>query len=457
MLQQKYDKTSIESIVGYSKLLTGKTLNEVVTLPHSVANSRNKGDLGGMVEAHFFELPPTNKGIDFPEAKLELKTTGLLRRSDGSLKAKERLVLTMINYCDIAKEEWDFSVFLSKCKLMLILFYLYEKGVPSYDQRFILDPILFSLDEQDIATIRRDWEFIRNRVRAGKAHELSEGDTFYLGACRKGSGKEDEKLMDQPFSDQKAKSRAFSFKASYINLLIKGRKERDVLGLDEVVTFEEATAERFKPFIGMSLGEIAKHFGYKKKSPKSFTRQLAMRMISNGGDSVPELEKAGVELKTVRLTKNGRPREAMSFPGFKPLEIIHEDWENSNFFQRVESRFLFIVFRQGEDGIERLERAVYWNMPYQDRLEAKRVWEETKQRIIDNVPNLPRSSESNVSHVRPKAKNALDTWPTPQGGTRVKQCFWLNKDYIGGVLGAFGITGTPKDDSPLSLESKHKV
>jgi DNA mismatch repair protein MutH len=431
---QKYDKTSVESIVGYSKLLTGKTLDEVVTLPHSVANSKNKGDLGGLVEAHFFELQPTNKGIDFPEAGLELKTTGLVRRSDQSLRAKERLVLTMINYTDIADEDWEFSAFLSKCKLMLILFYLYDNSVASYDQKFILDPILFNLDEHDVATIKRDWEFIRNCVRAGKAHELSEGDTFYLGACRKGSGKPDEKLMEQPFSHEKAKSRAFSFKPSYVNLLIKGRKESNVLGLDEGTTFEEATAQRFRPFIGMSLPDISKHFNYEKVSPKSFTRQLAMKIISNGGESVPELEKAGIEMKTVRLTKKGHPREAMSFPGFKPLEIVHQDWEASNFFQRVESRFLFVVFQEGEDGIEHLERAFYWNMPYQDRLEAKRVWEETKRGIIENVPNLPRSRESSVAHVRPKAKNAQDTWPTPQGGARVKQCFWLNKNYIGAIL-----------------------
>ena len=436
MAQEKYDKTSIDSIVGFSRLLTGKTLNEAVTLPHSVANSKNKGDLGAMVEAHFFELPPTNKGIDFPEAGLELKTTGLTRRTDGSLRAKERLVLTMINYTSIADEEWEFSVFLKKCQLILILFYLYDKKVASYDQRFILDPILFNLSEHDVATIKRDWEFIRNRVRAGKAHELSEGDTYYLGACRKGSGKVDEKLLDQPFSDEKAKSRAFSFKPSYINLLIKGRQESNVLGLDENITFEDATAERFRAFVGMSLVEIANHFDYEKKSPKSFTRQLAMRIISNGGESVPELEKAGIEMKTVRLTVKGRPREAMSFPGFKPLQIIEEDWENSSFYQRIENRFLFIVFREGEDGIERLDRAVYWNMPYQDRQEAKRVWEETKKRIHENVPNLPKSSESRVAHVRPKAKNALDTWPTPQGGTRVKQCFWLNKDYISDVLSA---------------------
>lgn len=448
MTPEKYDKTSVSSIVSYSRLLTGKTLDQVVTLPHSVANSKNKGNLGGMVEAHFFELPPTNKGIDFPEAGLELKTTGLIRRTEGSLKAKERLVLTMINYSDIVNEEWEFSAFLSKCKLMLILFYLYEKDVPSFDLKFILDPILFDLSEQDVATIRRDWEFIRNRVRHGKAHELSEGDTYYLGACRKGSGTADEKLLNQPFSSEKAKSRAFSFKPSFINQLIKSQKENNVLGVDENITFEEATADRFKPFLGMAVGEIANHFDYQKTSPKSFTRQLAMRILANGAETVPELEKAGIEMKTVRLTTKGKPREAMSFPGFKPLEIVKETWEGSNFFDRLESKFLFIVFREDVEGTERLERVVYWNMPYEDRIEAKRVWEETKQRIIDNVPNLPRASESHVAHVRPKAKNALDTWPTPQGGTRVKQCFWLNLDYIGGVLGASAIPSTPLHPTP---------
>jgi len=47
---------------------------------------------------------------------------------------------------------------------------------------------------------------------------------------------------------------------------------------------------------------------------------------------------------------------------------------------------------------------------------------------------LPRSSESTVAHVRPKARDGDDKLPTPQGDFQVKKCFWLNKDYIAGVV-----------------------
>jgi DNA mismatch repair protein MutH len=124
----------------------------------------------------------------------------------------------------------------------------------------------------------------------------------------------------------------------------------------------------------------------------------------------------------------------MSFPGFKYLEIVNQEWEESTFFEKLESRFLFIVFREDNEGIERLDKVLYWNMPYEDRLEAQRVWEETKRRVAVDATNLPRGSESRVAHVRPKAKDARDTIPTPQGAMLVKKCFWLNRGYIQAIL-----------------------
>ena len=147
-----------------------------------------------------------------------------------------------------------------------------------------------------------------------------------------------------------------------------------------------------------------------------------------------ELDKAGIEIKTIRLTKSGSPREAMSFPGFKYLDIVHENWEESSFFDKLEHKFLFVVFRVDENNVERLEKISYWNMPYEDRLEAQRVWEETKHRVLVDASDLPRSSESTVAHVRPKARDGDDKLPTPQGDFQVKKCFWLNKDYIAGVV-----------------------
>lgn len=431
-MTEKYDKKSVESILKYAQLLAGKTLDEAVTLPKDVFNSNNRGDLGGLVEAHFFELPATNKGLDFPEAGLELKTTGLKKRADGSFQAKERLILTMINYLEIVSEDWSDSALYQKCRQMLILFYLYEMNVPSIQQRFILAPFLYKMELHDLPTVKRDWEFIKNKVIEGKAHELSEGDTFYLGACRKGPGRAGEKLRQQPFSDLGAKARAFSFKPPYVNSLIDFHvKVGGVLDLSSL-SFDDATTERFSPHIGKSVGVLAKDYSYYKSGPnhKGYLRDLSVKILANGGQSVPELEKAGIELKTIRLTKTGRPRESMSFPGFSFLGIIEEKWEESSFCEKLESKFLFIVFREDESGEDCLHKVFYWNMPYEDRLEAQRVWEETKQRVAKDAFDLPKISESSVAHVRPKARNSLDTLPTPQGLQRVKQCFWLNASYV---------------------------
>jgi DNA mismatch repair protein MutH len=435
-MEDKYDKSSVDSIYKFAQLLTGKTLNEVVTLPEQVQNMRNRGELGGLVEAHFFELPATTSNLDFPEAGLELKTTGLKIGPKGTYQAKERLVLTMINYLKLAEEDWESSTFYTKCKLMLILFYLYEGGIPTYDQRFVLDPLLYKLDEHDAAVIKRDWEFIKEKVVSGRAHELSEGDTFYLGACRKGAGGEGEKLRPQPNNSLGAKARAFSFKPSYMNLLIAGHTAGSPV-LDTVTqSFEAATYQRFHSYLGMPVDKISRKLKYFKSGPnhKGFLRDLAVRILSSGGSSVPELDKAGIEMKTIRLQQNGTPRESMSFPSFKYLEIINEEWEESTFFEKLESKFLFIVFREDVNGVERLDRVMYWNMPFLDRQEAQRVWADTKRRVSKDARDLPKTRESWVAHVRPKARDGNDTLPTPQGTQLVKQCFWLNASYIKSVL-----------------------
>ena len=74
---------------------------------------------------------------------------------------------------------------------------------------------------------------------------------------------------------------------------------------------------------------------------------------------------------------------------------------------------------------------MFWNMPYEDRLEAERVWKKTVDVIKKgNMTALPKISESTVAHVRPHGRSRLDTLPLPNGGEFTKQCFWLNSQYI---------------------------
>jgi DNA mismatch repair protein MutH len=86
-------------------------------------------------------------------------------------------------------------------------------------------------------------------------------------------------------------------------------------------------------------------------------------------------------------------------------------------------------------------------MPYTDILEAEKVWAKTKNivstgKIVREVKegirytNFPNKSFSSVSHVRPHAKNAEDTYPLPirdkltKAKEYTKHCFWLNNNYV---------------------------
>ncbi len=439
MLQKTYDISSPDSLLEFARGLSGKTLSEVVDMSKVVENTRNKGDLGRMVEKYYYQVitDDTTHLPDFPDAGVELKTTGVLKRSDGSYKAKERLVLTMINYMNLVSEQWETSSLMEKCSLMLLLFYLYEKDLSIFDRRFVLHPILFKFPEEDVEIIKRDWEIIRQKIKDGKAHELSEGDTFYLGACRKGSGGIKEKLRNQPNSSILAKSRAFSLKPSYVNRIIEGNtSEVGILDVTAEITIEDATYNKFKPYLGKTVEEISNILDFHKqgKNDKGFYRNLTMRILGGNKRKIPEFEKAGIELKTIRVNKNWMPAEHMSFPAFKYMEIVNEEWEDSSFYEKIERRFLFVIFKEDENNELRLVKVNYWNMPYVDREESRKVWEDTKKRVAIDASILPKSTESRVAHVRPKAKNAKDIIPTPQGTMLGKKCFWLNRSYIKQVV-----------------------
>lgn len=432
-----YDKHSANSIYNYALLLTGKSLAEAVELPEDINISKSRGKLGVWVEKYYFKhQPPNDQNPDFPEANLELKVTGVIRRKTGEFVAKERLVLTMIDYVHLPKETWPSNHFYNKCKKMLIMFYEYSSHVAEKNRRFVLKPIVYEIPEADLPIIKSDWEFIQKKVNLGQAHEISEGDTYYLGACRKGSGGEKESLRIQPFSEIRAPSRAFCFKQGYLTKLILDSQGDNSLGVSEYKTFEKATQERFSGYLGMSVEELSVKFDFQRKGKnhKNYYRELSMKILASGGSSVAEISKAGIEMKTVRLRANGKPRESMSFPSFDFMQIGQESWEESSFFEKIERKFLFVVFKLHDDGNEKLEKVGYWNMPYEDRLEAERVWSETKRRVAIDAYDLPRITESHVAHVRPKAKNANDKSLTPQGDYRTKQCFWLNSLYIEKVI-----------------------
>lgn len=435
MFRDRFDPTSQESILRYANELIGRTLRLVAEIPEEEINKRAKGRIGNLVEKYYFGYEPnSNPEPDFPEAEMELKVTGLKSVGTDGPKAKERLSLNQINFEELVNESFETSSFFKKCRNILILCYLYDQAKADLDQLFTENQFIFRLDNAELEQIKRDWETIQAKVKAGLAHEISEGDTFLLKASRKGSGGPNEKKKSQPFSSMDAASRAWSFSASYLTTLIADAATNGTPPEGEAaVDFETATANIFRAQLGKDTKSLFAQFDINEKA-KAARRDLLVKILTASDLSMKDLAKAGIRVKTVRIKPSGKPRESMSFAHFDYEEISKQAWEDSDFADALEDKFLLAVFHEGADGIERLEKIEYWNMPFSDRLNAQKTWEEAKQRILDGTYVFPQASGTDIAHVRPHGANSRDLILCPDGQYRMRRSFWLNQNYIERVV-----------------------
>ena len=253
---EEYDETDPISIETYAKGLTGKTFADVCkqdditkamvvreTTNYEVKheNRKRKGGLGELIEERFFHYQTNNDARpDFDKAGVELKVTPYKRNKNGTLVAKERLILTMIDYFSVVDETFEDSHMWQKARLILLVYYLYQQEIKNRLDYRIGYVKLFTPPEQDVKIIAHDFEVIVEKIRNGKAHELSEGDTLYLGAAPKAATSKDRRK--QPFSDELAKPRAFAFKNSYMTYVLNNYI---IPGKNTYEPIIKGTAEKF--------------------------------------------------------------------------------------------------------------------------------------------------------------------------------------------------------------------
>ena len=452
------DITSADSIIDFAKLLKNQTLRQACGEEIEKHGYQGKGNFGQILEKFYFGYEPNSDAEpDFKEAGIELKSSPLKTLRNGEFRSKERLVLNIINYLEVHKEDFETSSFWKKNAHLLLVFYLHDKDLD------LLDYIIKLVDgwkypNEDLKIIQRDWEFINQKIKEGKAHELSEGDTFYLGACTKGSTAL-KSFRDQPFNEERAKQRAYSLKQGYVNHIIANiaQEEAAVYGkiierpeiLEEVRSIEEIVILKFHPFYGKSAEQIEQELGLElNQKAKSYFANLTNAILGiELGKKIEEFEKADIQVKTIRLKEYNLPKEDISFPTFEYQELVETDWEDSDFKNILESKFFFVFYQfEGKNLI--LRKVKFWNMPHSDILEAKDVWEEMVKTVSNGEivkeltdkgirkTNFPKKTENRVSHVRPHARNAEDTYELPvadklTGLTEfTKHCFWLNASYV---------------------------
>ena len=116
-----------------------------------------------------------------------------------------------------------------------------------------------------------------------------------------------------------------------------------------------------------------------KLGQKNIGAVLAYRLLGVKSNQCEEFEKAGIAVKTIRIMKNGKIKENMSFPPIRYTELANETWEDSTFGNYLgDTRFLFVVYKQDDTGVFRLQGAQFWNIPMEDlEGDVRSVWQET--------------------------------------------------------------------------------
>ena len=412
--------------------------------------SAGKGAVGSIIEESWFGYSINSESEpDFPEAGVELKVTPYIIGKKGKIRAKERLVCNIINYMEEYDKTFETSSFWHKCETMLLMSYEHKKNIPKGELK-IDKVVLFSFPIEDLVIIEHDWNIIMKKVRNGKAHLISEGDTMYLAACTKGTNALSDRK--QPFSPVMAKQRAYSLKASYmtqiLNQYIFGTATNEHIITDwrqlQNNSFEDIITKRLSPYFGKTQQQLKNQFAVEECHAKNLNEVLLARMLGIKGKIAytDEFQKACIIPKTIRVQQDGKIKESMSFPTFDFISLSKEtEWEKSELYNYIApTKFLFVIFQESDNGEYIFNRIKFWNISNDDLDEVKRVWERTVKIIRDGVileikngkvyNNLPKQSESTVAHVRPHGKDGNDKLPLPDGRMMTKQCFWFNRTYI---------------------------
>jgi len=119
---------TIDELLEYTKQIRGKSFKDFDVNQILTSNPKDKGNLGKIIETGFYKYPNNNKAeADFANLGVELKVSGYVRNKNGTVSAKERLVLGKIDYNSIVNEEFNFSHLLFKSKKILIIWYEYDR------------------------------------------------------------------------------------------------------------------------------------------------------------------------------------------------------------------------------------------------------------------------------------------------------------------------------------------
>lgn len=209
---------------------------------------------------------------------------------------------------------------------------------------------------------------------------------------------------------------------------------------DETELLRRATA-----LAGLTLGNLARQLGERIPSDlrrhKGWTGQLIEKALGADAGSLPQpdFRALHVELKTLPVDGEGRPRES-TYVCTVPLDGGYESWERSWVRNKLR-RVLWLPVEAGQDhpvAHRRIGMPLLWS-PAPDEEEAlRRDWEELMEMIATGRLAEISARRGEVLQIRPKAANSRALCPAvgPEGETVMTnpRGFYLRPAFTAAIL-----------------------
>ena len=446
--QGLFKKDSIESILSYARGLEGKSLLDIIpnqTRFHSYGNMQD-----ALAELFFFSKYQSGEPF-FKEAGLGFKAIPLHSVTENEFTVFNNVFLDEINSKRIQIEKFNNSSFWKNSSQILFVFYRQESKESYFNFRIELARI-WEPSGSDLNIIKQDWETIKNRINTSKGGNFLLGDTFYLGCEKTSAYRKTNSQVQHPIKTRNKKI-FYVLKKKYISNFINSAKSNNIKSVVSELKRPGKeylkVVDEFEKYYDLNVDAIYEHLGFSmNKKAKGYYSTLTRAIIGNISErELSEFYDSRTVIRTVRLDENFKPTQNISFPAFNFIDIANNDWDSSSFKSILEQNFFFVFFKYKENELL-LKRVVSWKMDKSDLLEAKKVYDRTREVIMNGAivksisikgirkTNFPGLRFSEVCHVRPHAQNTEDVLKLPVNDTYTnlthytKHSFWLNASYI---------------------------
>lgn len=186
----------------------------------------------------------------------------------------------------------------------------------------------------------------------------------------------------------------------------------DTSGAENRLAETEALLKRCQWIEGMSFLQLASFTGYSfPESPtqrKGWVGQTVERILgaTAGGQSIPDFQHLGIELKTIPFNEKGIPIESTFVTRIPLLTIHQQQWETSQCYAKLKC-VLWVPIEGGDIPFEqrRIGKAFLWSPSVEQKRILAQDWEDLTERIGTGCLDEVHSGMGRYLQVRPKAAN----------------------------------------------------